>query len=72
MGVEPDSRTEETARERARLRAWNFEKVKGDLKLIQRLVDGVWDDGEFLVVPPGGRITAHYDAGVIAAERAAK
>lgn len=68
MGVEPDSKAEETARERALSRGWNFEKVKGDLRLIQRLVDGVWDDSEFLVVPPGQKIAANYKSSIIATE----
>ncbi|MGD0697392.1 MAG: DUF1638 domain-containing protein [Terriglobia bacterium] len=70
MGMEPDSSFEGLAREKARARGWKFEKVKGDLGLIQRLVDGVWGEREFLIVPPGWKITAHYNSGIIAAEKA--
>jgi len=70
MGMEPDSSFEGLAREKARERGWKFEKVKGDLGLIQRLVDGVWGEREFLIVPPGWKITAHYNSGIIAAEKA--
>jgi Protein of unknown function (DUF1638) len=69
MGVEPNSSFERRARETAQARGWNFEKVKGDLGLIQRLADGAWEDREFLIVPPGWKIIAHYDSGIIAAER---
>jgi len=69
MGIEPDSSFEGRAREKARAKGWKFEKVKGDLGLIQRLVDGVWDDHEFLIVPPGWKITAHYNSGIIAAAK---
>jgi hypothetical protein len=69
MGIEPDSSIEGRAREKARARGWKFEKVTGDLRLIQRLVDGAWDDREFLIVPPGWKITAHYNSGIIAAEK---
>ena len=69
MGIEPDSSFERRAREKALTRGWKFEKVKGDLGLIQRLVDGVWGEREFLIVPPGWRITAHYNSGIIAAEK---
>jgi hypothetical protein len=70
MGVEPDDRFERETEEEAARRGMKYEKVKGDMGLIERLVGGVWDDGECLVVPPGWRVVARYDDGVIAAERA--
>ncbi len=70
MGVEPDDRFERTAREQAGERGWKFEKVQGDMGLIQRLVDGPWEDGEFLVVPPGARVTVTYDERIVEAEGA--
>ena len=69
MGVEPDSSFENMARQEAARRLWEFEKVQGDMGMIQRLVDGPWDDHEFLTVPPGWKITARYDDGIITAER---
>lgn len=65
MGVEPDSSFERRTREEAEARGWKFEKLQGDMGMIQRLVDGVWDEREFLVVPPGRRIAAQYDGGII-------
>ena len=70
IGVEPDDRFERHARDEAARRGWQFEKVQGDLSLIQRLVDGVWDEKEFLVVPPGWRVVARYDDDIIGAEPA--
>ncbi|MGE5325884.1 MAG: DUF1638 domain-containing protein [Deltaproteobacteria bacterium] len=69
MGVEPDSSFERRAREKAQARGWNFKTVKGDMGLIQRLVDGEWDDREFLVVPVGWKISADYDSGIISAQK---
>lgn len=69
MGIEPDASFEERARQMAKAKGWNFANVKGDLGLIQRLVDGVWDDREFLIVHPGCKIAATYDTGIIAAEK---
>jgi hypothetical protein len=67
MGVEPDDRFERQAREVAAERNWKFEKVSGDMTLIQRLVDGPWDAEQFLVVPPGSRVAPSYDERVIKA-----
>jgi hypothetical protein len=65
MGIEPDDRFERQARDQAARRGWTFEKLTGDVALIQRLVDGPWDDADFLVVPPGRRIAAAYDGTIL-------
>jgi hypothetical protein len=71
MGVEPDDRFERATQEEAARRGWRFEKVPGDLSLLQRLVDGRWSGSdEFLVVPPGWRVVAHYDDRILGAEQA--
>lgn len=71
MGIEPDGSFERRTQEEAAARGWVYEKVKGDLSLLQRLVDGQWDEREFLVVRPGERVTARYDDNIIATERIA-
>jgi hypothetical protein len=71
MGVEPNKSYEQRVREDAAKRGWEFEKVQGDLSLFQRLVDGDWNEEDFLVVPPGHQVVAKYDEGIIAAERSA-
>ena len=70
MGVEPDDRFERRAREDAADRGWKFEKLQGDMTLIERLVNGAWDDEDFLVLAPGMRVAARLDSGVVAAEKA--
>jgi hypothetical protein len=35
---------------------WDFDALEGDDSLMQRLIDGEWDSGEFLVVNPGQTI----------------
>ncbi len=67
MGIEPDGTFEQNARAEADKRGWKFEKVAGDISLIQRLVNGEWDPKEFLIVPPGHQVAASYDDGVIKA-----
>jgi hypothetical protein len=37
------------------------------MALIQALVDGPWDAGRFLVVPPGCRIAPSFDDNIIKA-----
>lgn len=66
MGVEPPG-TEETARQRATDRNWQFERVPGDMRLIHRLVAGSWDPEDFLVVPPGESIQPTYDETIVTA-----
>jgi hypothetical protein len=65
MGVEPDDRFEKMTQAQARERNWKFEKISGDLSMIQRLLDGQWNEREFLVVPPGQEIVAHYQESIM-------
>jgi len=68
MGIEPDDRFERRARQQAAERGWRFEKLAGDMSLLQALVDGPWDEDRFLVVPPGRRVAASFDESIIQAE----
>jgi len=68
MGVEGDDRYEQWTREEAHQRGWRFEKVRGDLSLLERLVNGPWTPPEFLVVPPHRAIAARYDDGIVGLE----
>lgn len=70
MGVEPDDSFEREARKEATERGWAFEKVQGDLRLFRGLVDGLWDEQDFLVIQPGQRIVVKLDNGIISAENA--
>lgn len=46
-------------------RGWTLDTVEGDLGLLQRWVDGIWDPNDFLVVPPGRSVVATNDDTVI-------
>lgn len=68
MGIEPDDHFERHTRQLAAQRNWKFEKLQGDMRLIQSLVDGPWDEDRFLVVPPGHRVAPAFDERVIRTE----
>lgn len=70
MGVEPDDRFERSTEEEAARRGWKYEKVRGSLRLIERLVNGDWHGDDFVIVPPGWKIVAHYDERIMGAEKA--
>jgi hypothetical protein len=70
MGIEPDGRFELATRREAAERNMEFEKVRGDMRLIEKLVSGAWDPEEFLIVPPGHRIVARYDEEIVGIEPA--
>lgn len=65
MGIEPDDRFEVETRRRAAEQGWKYEKVAGDLTLIQTLLDGPWDERRFLVIPPGARVATSYDEQIV-------
>jgi hypothetical protein len=45
-------------RECAEFLKWNYDELPGDQGLLQRLVNGGWDDESFLVLEPGRKIEA--------------
>jgi len=64
-GIEPLGNTfEQQTRQMAEERQWEFEKLMGDLSLLQRFLNGNWNE-DFLIVPPGKQIQASYDDNVI-------
>lgn len=53
----------------ARFLGWDYDELRGDSGLMQRFVDGLWSEKEFLIVPPGRRIAEDVTAeGIIKAE----
>ncbi len=52
----------------AREKAWEYLEVPGNTHLIARLMNGSWDDAEFLVVEPGKTIQASYDENIVRQE----
>lgn len=65
-GLGGDGKVETQAREEADRRGWAFERVTADLILIQRLLDGDWQE-DFLVVHPGEQVGMSYDTDIVKA-----
>ena len=42
-----------------------YEKLKGDISLIQKLMDGDWNENDFLEIPPGNEIICTFDGSII-------
>jgi hypothetical protein len=70
MGVEPDDRFEAETRDEADSRGMEFEKLRGSMILIERLVNGDWEGDDFLVVEPGSRVVARHDGRILDTEPA--
>ena len=64
-GLEPDDSFEQRARDEAHRRGWQFERIEGDLGLFERLLAGEWDEEDFLIIPPGWRVSATYGTDVL-------
>jgi hypothetical protein len=48
---------------------WDYDELQGDSGLCRRLVDGQWDEKEFLIVKPGRKINEDLTSqGIITAE----
>ena len=58
---------ESLAREVAQQNGWQFREFEGDNRLLIDMVNGRWDEHEFLICPPDHRIEAAYDGGKITA-----
>lgn len=68
-GIADSKRYKEYARECAEFLGWKYDELKGDAGLMQRLMDGDWNEREFLTVPPGRKIAEDLtDPGIIKAE----
>jgi hypothetical protein len=49
-------------------KGWRYSEIRGDLGLLQQLLDGDWDDGTFLIVRPGQKVVASHDDKIIDVE----
>ncbi|MBW8015175.1 MAG: DUF1638 domain-containing protein [Planctomycetes bacterium] len=68
-GLACDGEHKEFTKTAAEYLKWNYDELKGDMSLVQRMCDGVWDDKEFLVLKPGEIVAEDLtNPGIIKAE----
>jgi len=65
VGLRKDTEYARATAEEASAKGWRYEKIEGNLRLIRNLLDGVWDEKDFLVVTPGQKIEASHTPGII-------
>jgi len=58
LGVGSTKEHEEYTQDCAEWLKWKFDKIEGDAGLIVRMLNGEWNDKEFLIVEPGHMIKA--------------
>jgi hypothetical protein len=66
-GLEAGGKFVDEAAAEAAEKGWSFERLKGDLAWLARLVEGEWTEAEFVIAEPGQRFAASYDARVVKA-----
>jgi len=67
-GIEPNEQFLQQAKHEASERNWTFETLRGDLRLLENLVNGNWNDDDFLIIPPGQKIGFDYSGLIMKAE----
>jgi hypothetical protein len=60
MGIEPDDRFERESRAEAEENGWEFQKLRGEMRLLRDLLWGNWREEDFLVIQPGREMIATY------------
>jgi hypothetical protein len=68
-GLSDDDTARKKAQAETESRGWRFERVMSDLTLIERLLNGEWDQ-DYLVIQPGQQVAMSYDDDIVKAEPA--
>lgn len=56
---------EEELKQRAEKKGWKYEEIPGNNTLLKKMVDGEWEERDFLIVPPHHRVEPSYDEEII-------
>jgi hypothetical protein len=66
-GLGDSARFDQAAKDKAAHEGWIYERKQGDNRLLRMLINGEWNEDEFLVVAPGHRIEQSYDDALLRA-----
>ena len=64
LGIGDGDKVRSEAQTEAENRGWQFEDLKGDIRIIKQLLNGDWDS-DFLIIEPGQKIVMSYDQDII-------
>jgi hypothetical protein len=64
-GMKVPKQKKRELKEWARSENWEYDEYQGNTRLLLMLMNGDWDESEFLVVFPGNTISPTYDDGII-------
>ncbi len=67
MGFAQGDKYEAMAKDQADRRGWMYERKQGNRRLLSALVNGHWDESDFLIVPPNHKIDKTSDDALITA-----
>lgn len=68
LGFGDAERYKQYTKECAEWLKWNCDVLDGDPTLVQRFLNGPWDEEDFLVVPPGWTVVPSHDARIFDAK----
>jgi hypothetical protein len=71
MGVEPEL-MKQSAQNKAAEQGWSFKTEPGDMRLINNLVNGNWNEEDFLTVPSGSTIRACHDDHIVGCQNTSR
>lgn len=63
----PDGGYKEEVKELARQKDWDYIEVEGSDSLLKKMLDGDWNEEDFLIVKPGYKLEADTGTGIIKA-----
>jgi hypothetical protein len=67
-GVGPYELYRKLCEEQIKENHWDYEEIEGDTVLIAKLLNGDWDEQDFLVLRPGQKVAASNDPDIICAD----